>query len=387
MFAADLATAVEPAEPLWVGVREWPELEPWIGADVTPALLAGVPALRDVHGVDHGRYLRPRGHRRAFYVRDGAGVLAIKGSEPLAANFTDFLAELEAERVHVELRLGTPAVDRTLTRAELSALGKLVLVEHKLPGCVTVREAVDEARAALAAQRAYIARHGRPARLPLPIFVGRWSDAHVTRVRDALAAHVSGRARHAVELALAGGIAVYVYRYPSVPIRLAHLAVPDAHTTTEMRDRLATISRHIDPRACLEGWLELTARLLALGFVAKAPDTLVTGDCLQVQNLCLDGGFVDAESLVSTSSLDERALRDAIRRSVHELALAATRLTFGLDTSTVDLRDRLPDLAAIVWNDLRTRVDGDSPADGRVLEILAARDTYAALVRTLELAF
>jgi hypothetical protein len=382
MFAADFAIRVDATEPVWEARAEWPEVERWIGADVTSALRAGVPVLRDVHAVDHGPYLRPLGHRRAFYIRDADGVLAIKGSEPLAANFADFIAELAAERVHVELRLGTPAVDRTLARADLDGLAKLAIVEGKVPGCVTVREALDEARAALAAQCAYVARHGRPARLPLPVFVGRWRDDVVAGVRDVLAARLTPR----VEAALAGGIAVYAYRYPSVPVRLAHVALRDATSAREMHDRLAEIARHVDPRRALEGWLALTAQLLALGFVAKSPETVVTGDALQVQNLCLDGGFVDASSLIETRTLDERALRDAIRRTAHELALAATRLLLGLATSTELLRDRLPELVAIVWADLLARID--APVDPRVLDVLAARpDAYGALVRTLELAF
>src|SRR5262249_47610741 len=153
--------------------------------------------------------------------------------------------------------------------------------------------------------------------------------------------------------------------YPTLPLRLAHLAVPDVRKGREMRKRLETIGQHIDPRKAFEGWLELTARLLGLGFVPKDPAAVVTGDCLQIQNVCLDGGMTDAESLIASKELDERALRDAIRRTVHELALDATRLMFGLTTSTIDLRDRLPELAAIVWGDLAARVEpGADPRIG-----------------------
>jgi hypothetical protein len=390
MFSDDLAIRVEAAEPVWQAAAEWPEATRWIGDGVGAALAAGVPVLRDVHPVDHAPYLRPPGHRRAFYLRDpgGPGVLAIKGSEPLATNFGDFLDEVGAARVGIEVRLGSPAIDRTLSRAELSGLDKFPILEGKVPGAVTVREALAEARAALAIQRTHVARHGVPARLSLPVFLGRWPAAVAERVAAELGARMAGRGLELAVAALAGGLAVYVYRYPSVPVRLAHLAVPDARRGADVAGRLAAIARHVEPRAALDGWLGLTARMLALGFVAKDPRAVVSGDCLQVQNACLDGGFADVESVVESRGLDERALRDAVRRTAHELALDATRLLFGLATSTVDLRDRLPDLVAIVWADLAARVEADAPVDPRIVDILRARpDTYAALVRSLELAF
>ena len=388
MFSDDLAVRVEAAELVWDAAAEWPEGAPWIGADTAASLAVGVPVLRDVHEVDHAPYLRPPGHRRAFYVRGGDGVLAVKGTEPLATNFGDFLDELGAARVLVECRLGSPAIDRTLSRAELSGLDKFPILEGKVPGVVTLREALGEARAALAVQRAHVARHGRPARLPVPVFVGRWPEPVAARVATELAARMDGRGLDLALAALAGGLAVYAYRYPAVPLRLAHLSVPDARRGTDVAGRLAAIAGHVDPRAVLDGWLGLTARLLALGFVAKDPRAVVSGDCLQIQNACLDGGFADVESVVESAGLDERALRDAVRRTAHELALDATRLLFGIKTSTVDLRDRLPDLVVLVWNDLAARVAADAPADRRIVEILrGAPDTYGALVRTLELAF
>lgn len=115
---------------------------------------------------------------------------------------------------------------------------------------------------------------------------------------------------------------------------------------------------------------------------------MVTGDCLQVQNAVLDGGFADVESLIASSLLDDRALRDAVRRTVHELAVTATRLLLGLWVSTVDMRDRLPDIHAVVWNALAERLAAEAPTDERIAAILASRrPAYDALVELLEQAF
>lgn len=386
MFSSDLSVRVEPAELVWDGVAAWPELARFVGDEVAPALHAGVPCLRDVGVVDDPPFVRPAGHRRAFYVRYARGVLAVKGSEPFAANFVDILDHLQGGHVNVELRLGSKAIDRTLTRTEMNGLDKLAIVEGKVPGCVTVREALGEAHAALAVQRAHVARFGTPARLPLPLFVGKWPADRVTMVREALRARMRDRALHIADAVVSEGVGVYVYHYPTVPLRLAHLAVDDAKKGKHIARRLAALAPHVDARVTLEGWLELVARLFAIGFVAKDPASIVTGDCLQVQNVCLDGGVTDVESLVSSSTFDERALREAVRRTVHELALDATRLLAGLSVSTVDMRDRLPELTAIVWADLARRLEAHGAADARILDVLRTRDTFAALLRTLELA-
>jgi hypothetical protein len=387
MFSDDLAIRLAPAEPVWEALREWPDIAGLIGVGAVAAesLRAGVPVLRDVGAVDHAPYTRPPGHRRSFYIRLARGVLAVKGSEPLAMNFAGFLDELAGMRVHIECRLGSPAVDRTIARAELGGVEKFPILEGKVPGCVTLREAIADAQAAFAVQRAYVARHGEPARLPMPLFVGRWPEAVTRKVLAELRPRLRGRAWDVVEQSAQAGLGVYAYHYPTVPLRLAHIAAPDAQRGAEVRARLQRLGA---PRAIFDGWLGLTARLLALGFVPKDPATLVTGDCLQVQNAVLDGGFADVESLIASSLLDDRALRDAVRRTVHELALTATRLLLGLWVSTVDMRDRLPDIYALVWNALGERFAAESPNDPRIAAILLdRRPAFDALVDVFEQAF
>src|SRR5262249_57924643 len=109
------------------------------------------------------------------------------------------------------LRLGSPALDRTLTRAELTGLDKLALIEGKVPGCVTLAEALADARAALAVQRAHVARHGAPARLPFPLVVARWPDPVAERALAALRPRLRRRAREVVEPAVRASLPVYVY--------------------------------------------------------------------------------------------------------------------------------------------------------------------------------
>src|SRR5262249_47800802 len=120
--------------------------------------------------------IRPPGHRRSFYRRVDGGVVALKGSEPTCEDFPSWVAEMAANPVHVELTYGQPHADMLLARAEMRATEKWALIEGKVPGGYTVREGLDEARAALDFQRAHVARYGAPARAPLPLAVLRWPE-------------------------------------------------------------------------------------------------------------------------------------------------------------------------------------------------------------------
>ncbi len=387
VFSDDLFARVVHAEPVWELLRDAPELAERLPPQALAAARSlaggGIPVLRDVGPVNEPPYARPPGHRRAFYLRQADGVLAIKGTEPLALNFASFVTEMRAARVHAELRLGSPARDTTVVRSELSALDKFPIVEGKVPGCVTLREALADARAAAAVQRAYLARYGETARLPVPILVARWPDAVADEALAELRPHLRGRALDVVELGAGAGLGVYVYAYPTIPWRLAQLGVPDARGGADVRPRLAAIARTFDPRLVLERWIGLTARLLALGFVSADPLCFVTGDTLQVQNVVLDGGLADVESLVEAAKLDDRALRGAVRRTVHELAVTATRLLLGLGATGVDLRERLPDLHATVHTALAAALRAIEPRDERVAALLLGAGAYERLVDLL----
>jgi hypothetical protein len=216
--------------------------------------------------------------------------------------------------------------------------------------------------------------------MPLPLWVGRWPDDVAARVGAALLPRLRGRARDVAELSLAAGLGVYLYTSPSIPIRLAQVGLPDARSAADVRARLAGLARSLDLRQTLVRWLELTARLLALGFVSADPTTVVTGDCLQVQNLVLDGGFADVESLVAAADLDDRALRGAVRRTVHELASSATRLLVGLGAVGVDLRDRVPDIYAVVWSELGKALRAEPARDPRIAALFEDRGVFDRLV-------
>ena len=62
-----------------------------------------------------------------------------------------------------------------------------------------------------------------------------------------------------------------------------------------------------------------------------APSSVVTGDCLQFQNMVLDGGIADLDSLVHVERVaTERELLDIVRRTLLELTKSLATLLLGV---------------------------------------------------------
>jgi hypothetical protein len=60
-------------------------------------------------------------------------VLAVKGSEPLALNFIDFLDDLGAGRVQIEINLGSPATEASACAASSTASAKFRSSRGRFP--------------------------------------------------------------------------------------------------------------------------------------------------------------------------------------------------------------------------------------------------------------
>src|SRR3546814_7263662 len=150
---------------------------------------------------------------------------------------------------------------------------------------------MEDVVSAAAVQRAHLARFGTLARVPLPLSAVRWPDAAAGDHLRRLAPLLSSRAQRVVERVAAAGLGAVVYHYPNVPQRVAHL--PEL-----LRDRpetgwLQRLSTVVDPGATVDGWLDLVARLLVLGFLPGSVESIGVGHCLEMKNAVIDGGFVD----------------------------------------------------------------------------------------------
>jgi len=407
-FVEDSVVKLTQPQLVWDVATEAPELAQAL-AERDPAVAAlcaslrkSLPVLRHNLEIVHPPFVRPSGHHRCFYidatVGGGKGVVAVKGTEVHAENFPDWMKQQQQSRVHVEGTVGSLSHTVTESRAEMRGIDKWPVVEGKVPGGYLTHEALGDAKAAAAFQRAYYARYGEPARAPFPLLVFRWPDEARRRVWDELAPRLADRARGIVERLLQDGLACYVYHYPTLPLRLAHLRMKDVNVSAGLTypGRVEALSSakfgQLDVGAIIDRWLELVARMLAVGFFPKDAGSTVTGDCLQFQNAVLDGGFADVESLIAMERIgDERELHDALVRSVQELTATVCRLLLGLSAPSRELRDRMPEMFTFVWNDLARRVADEAKRgsiDARLTAALSEpRSLFAQLDRVFRLFF
>lgn len=337
-------------------------------ADAVSVLDDGVPVQRVWSFARSGPFVRPDRHVRAYYLDlasaglPSGGVLAFKGTEVAAENLELLVRRLESHWNVYSSSLGGYSRNRYIPDfALLNSLERFPVAEGKAPIAVVVSEALEEAQAALALQTAHRARYGTFAHAPYPIGVFRWPDTLIERYRTILARHLSEKAMRIVSAQVAEGFGVYVYHYPVVPHRVSHMDVPDVGPTVSYDQRLERLTHHADPARVVDGWLDFTAKLLCLGFIATDPASACRGYCVEPQNLVLDGGIVDMGSLRRLESMGNSVqARFAIDKTVRTLARSILYFLVGSEGATELFGDRTPDPFRHVWNDVARRIRKES---------------------------
>jgi hypothetical protein len=357
---------------------------PWLGPAIE-AFSTAPPAPPTVAAFSDGAFCRPPTSLRCFYYfprgavdGDGAagrlGALAFKGLEPCAPDFADLLADF---------RRPGPSPH---------AIGEhFVHEEGKVPGCLTLDEATFEAERAAAYQRAHLAAYGDLAHAPVPLFVLRHTDETVARVAAALGQQLSSPAMRVVERGLAGGLGAYVYHYPTLPIRVREI---DALLQgLSFRDRMiALLCDACDPESVVQSWVREFVRMLYCGFVPASLASQRRGMCCQPQNACIDGGFVDLDSLTRFDELvDDAAVLAAIQLSIDALIYTVRILIVGggdvarddAPSACVDPHHIREYVLALLRGALEREARPGLPLDRRVPAYLSPATDFGVLVERL----
>jgi len=325
-----------------------------------------------------GDYVRPYRHLRAFYQQLPGGVLAFKGTEPFAQDRDAHLRTL------AEFRVDYPARGKSL----FSAAEHFALVEQKTALALGLDEALDDARTASQLQSAHLSRFGELARLPTPLLAIGWSPATRDEHLAALRPLLSERAARIVETSTRNGLGALVYHYPAVPIRVAHL--PAELGAPGEEPWLQRLARKTDPAQAVDRWIDLVARMLALGYLPGRIDHIGIGHCLEMQNAVIDGGFVDVGSVVAMDQVhSERAFQEMLLAAMADLSKTVRHFILG-PIADAEAEYRNPSLAMLqtlhrVLPALAERVAFHQPSDARLLRALARRPTFEALAQELTL--
>ena len=317
-------------------------------ANLLAEVARGCPVSETARPFKGKHFERPRGHARSFLLRLREGVLVFKGTELFSADYREILEEAWQKR-----ELGRH-----------SAMDHFAIAEDEVYMGLAKRLALGGAQRTWAWVSAHADIFRELPRTPFPLLVLEVPDSATQELGAALLPLLSDRlqfsARKKVEGLLRDGLGVYVYYYPGMPIRLAHALGSFPGSFGVGTNESPPLAFDID--AAVVSWTDMFARMLVAGFVPTTP--VHTGNCLQSQNVAIDGGLCDVDSLEPIASLPyPRDLASALSTSLTQL------------TQTVSNATSLPYhvTAAYLWEEIvrRTREKALSvPCDPRVAELI-----------------
>ena len=313
---------------------------------------------------DFKNFSRPDRHVRAFYLNlehiGEKGFLAIKGSEAICSNFETLITRLESMWSVLTWSIGGPERQICDDISLMDQLERFPVAEGKPPGVHPLPDALEEAKTSAEFQLEHLKAYGTLAKVPLPLTVVKWPDDVRDRVWGQLKNKLSKKAKQIVESELSTGIASYVYYYPTLPIRVMHLRIPDASSTPSgipFSRRLEMLSSHSDIRTTIEGWISVAASMISLGFVPIDPANIGRGNCLMPQNLVLDGGIVDLDSIRHVETFKNSAsLEFALQKCTRVLSQAISWYLVGTSAGLTRFERMFSDVYAYVWSAIRSKL-------------------------------
>jgi hypothetical protein len=313
------------------------------------------PVAETCRPFEEGAFHRMKGHARSFATRTDHGVVVFKGTEPMSKDYLEILEEAE----------------QTRSFAFLSKVDWYVLIENEPFLGQALNLALNYAVISLEFTTKYYERFGKLPRIPFPISVHKLPQPVADEFGAKCAPYVSDRpqisARDRLGRLIQRGLGVFVYYYPGSPVRAAHARgmFPGSHEPGWFQS-----SQDVDFKTAIDGWLELTAEMLVLNYFPTAH--IHQGNCMQSQNLVVDGGMCDIDSLHPMSKAKtDREFLDALFYSLFQLTQSITSVLTDHAVHTPQL------VWGMVWGELIERVRRKAKpgeTDPRLLDMLKPVD-------------
>jgi hypothetical protein len=300
-------------ECVWRVDRDAPAIATWLEGEARWAFDWLTRSIEDgVHvggpkPFDDGTYVRLPMQRRCFYMKTtGPAVLAFKGTEPLAVGFAEELGRMKRERAAGPL----PLID------------VYPLFEQKLPLAVGLDEALGEARAAAQLQEPFLRKYAQPAIAPVPIAVFQLPREAELAYREQVLG-LAGKRTAKLVTQLEQALGVYVYYYPHLPVRVLH--AENADSFPERVEKLVANPHAIHPLDALTSLVTTIARMFSVGLLPLSSDAFYIGTCISPQNVTLQGGICDVDSIVAIDELTTDAERHMCALSVITMLSATVK--------------------------------------------------------------
>ena len=314
-------------------LQSYPEI-----VDALEMLQGHCPVAPTCKVFSEGDFFRLKGHARSFCLKTGNGVLVFKGSEPYS---NDYLSFYEQTFTHPINHM-------------LSKIDGFALLGHEIYLAITRKNALNTADITKQFVKDYQVKIKKLPHVPIPLSVFKIPEEATTKFLNTTSKFLSNRFQFSVfdynKLLAQDGLAIYIYYYSGYPLRAAHLigqypfAIGGNDSIWESGNDLEK-EKKFDLEKISGKWVKLIATMLGIGYI---PTTwLHTGNCMQIQNLVMNGGVYAIDSIVSISKLkfDRNVIR-AILISIQTFAKSLAILT----------SVKLEIAFAAVWNEISNEI-------------------------------
>ncbi|WP_119343214.1 hypothetical protein [Facilibium subflavum] len=256
-------------------------------------------------------FFRLEGHARSFCIRVAEGVLVIKGTEPFSEDYS-WLYKKE-----ITYPMGVVP----------SKIDGFPMFGHEIYLALTLQAAINCASKSYNFTNNYYTNIGHFPKVALPISVYKIPESISRKFISNISPFLSNRSQFSVldytKKLASDGLAIYIYYYHGNPLRAAHainkypLAIADVGDVLWKKQNYDLSKKSF--KKSLYSWVELVVNMIGLGYV---PTTwLHSGNCMQLQNLVLDGGLHSIESIELINNLKSNAdLLRAIMISIMTLS-------------------------------------------------------------------
>lgn len=300
--------------------------------------MSATPIAKTVAAFDGSNFFRPTGHARSIYFQNlKSGCIALKGTEPMTDDYTKAFRE---------------GLNR-VPQDSYSKMDWFVMFESEVYLAVTLDGALSCAKNSLAWNETYFRCYKQFPKTPLPLLVLKLEDEVSSIFFKKLRPFLTDRPQYSsVERCkelVAGGLGVYIYYLPGSPLRAAHALnwFPGSGGVGTSKGSSQNLKFKIEDSA--EHWITVIAEMLVAGYM---PTTRVhCGNCVQLQNLTIDGGICDLDSLEPMHKIkNDKAFEGALFYSLNTLI---ADLSMGL---SLNLEWSSGVLWIYFWNAIRKKV-------------------------------
>lgn len=263
-------------------------------------------------------FFRLKGHARSFCMKVGKGVLVFKGSEPFSNDYLTFYEQTYLNPIN-----------------ETAKFDGFAMLGHEIYLAMTRKAAMNCTETTKNFVKDYQVKINRLPHVPIPLSVFTIPDFITNTFIDRISKYLSKRSQFSIydyiNTLAKDGLAIYMFYYDGHPLRAAHamnyfpFAIGGDDSIWKQNDNLNIFNQN-DIQKIIHNWVVLVTNMLGVGYVPTA--WLHTGNCLQIQNLVMDGGMYAIDSIIPINRLKfDQDIARAIYISIKTLAKSISVLT------------------------------------------------------------